>query len=104
MAWLAEDMDGWSREFRTFCIELVRSMLVFNIIGDQMYLPFGGGEAKEQKDEPKGVRAGHFGGFASQNMLAFISNSAARNWFRETHPSRCKALVFETRQPLMELP
>jgi len=81
MGYLAEDMDGWTTEYRTYCIELVRSLLVFNILGDQLYLPYGSAEG-----EPLGVRADHFGGFAAQNILAFASNAVARRWFRENHP------------------
>ena len=40
MCFLAEDMDGWTQEYRTFCIELVRALLAYNILGDQLYLPF----------------------------------------------------------------
>ena len=38
MCFLAEDMDGWTQEYRTFCIELVRALLAYNILGDQLYL------------------------------------------------------------------
>ena len=40
MGFLAEDMDGWTQEYRTFCIELVRALLAYNILGDQLYLLF----------------------------------------------------------------
>lgn len=94
MAWLAEDMDGFTQEYRTFCIEAVRALLVYNILGDQLYLPFGGGMTKEEKGEPMGVRAGFFGGFAATNMLAFLANGAARGWFREQHPTECASHVW----------
>ena len=35
--------------------------------------------------ERRGVRSATFGGFASQNMLAFLSNAAARASFRKNH-------------------
>ena len=80
MGFLAEDMDGWTQEYRTFCIELVRALLAYNILGDQLYLPYGSAEG-----EPLGVRASHFGGFAAPNILAFLANASARRYFREHH-------------------
>ena len=32
MCFLAEDMDGWTQEYRTFCIELVRALLAYNCL------------------------------------------------------------------------
>jgi len=81
MAWLAEDMHGLEQSERTRRIELVRALLVYNICGDDLYLPYGGSKPGERR----GVRSATFGGFASQNMLAFLSNAAARASFRKNH-------------------
>ena len=88
MCFLAEDMDGWTQEYRTFCIELVRALLAYNILGDQLYLPYGSAEG-----EPLGVRASHFGGFAAPNILAFLANASARRYFREHHREECASAL-----------
>ena len=82
MAWLAEDMHGLPQIERTRCIEMVRALLVYNICGDKLFLPYEGGDARAAAGEPHGVRSGHFGGFAAQSLLAFLTNAASRRYFR----------------------
>ena len=81
MALIAEDMPGLTAEMRTFYIELVRSIVIYNMMGDALYMPF------EQQTKPKagaphlkGIRAGHHQDYPTQNLLAFISNAAARRF------------------------
>ena len=83
MAWLAEDMHGLPQIERTRCIEMVRALVVYNICGDKLYLPFEGGETRATAGEPQGVRSAHFGGIASQSLLAFLTNAASRCFFRQ---------------------
>jgi hypothetical protein len=92
MGWLAEDMAELPQEERTRGIELIRALLVYNIIGDRLYLPHEGGEVRAQAGQPHGVRAASFGGFASETLLAFLNNAAARKHFRTKHPEHYKAL------------
>ena len=85
MAWLAYDLPGLSRTHRTYYIELVQQLLVFNIIGDRMYLPGGTEDGKAM-----GVRASHFGGLKAPNLLALVANADVRAWFRKTFPEAYK--------------
>lgn len=85
MAWLAYDLHGLSREHRTYFIELIQQLLVFNVIGDRMFLPGGtkGGEAM-------GVRASHFG-IHAQRLKPWSSHTLctlllACHWFALTGP------------------
>ena len=92
LGWLAEDMEGIPQEERTRCIEMVRALVVYNICGDKLYLPYEGGDARQKAGQPHGVRASNFGGFASQTLLAFLSNAASRRHFRTKHPEHYRAL------------
>ena len=83
MAWQAEDMQELPQAERTRCIEMIRALLVFNICGDKLYLPYEGGDTRAEAGQPHGVRSSTFGGFTSQNMLAFLSNAASRAFFRQ---------------------
>ena len=85
MAWLAEDMHGLPQVERTRRIELIRSLLVYNICGDRLFLPFEGGNKRATTGQATGVRAGHFEGLAAANLLAFLANADARRWFRDHH-------------------
>ena len=85
MAWLAEDMPGLPQVERTRRIEMVRSLLIYNICGDRLCMPFEGGKKREVRGEATGVRAGHFGGMAVANLLAFRANAVARPHVERRH-------------------
>ena len=103
MALVAEEMDGLSQPLRTLYVEHVRSLVVYNIIGDRLQYPDGTGGGLDGRPppstlhlllgsrdptshipypDPTGMRSARFGGFAAQNMLAFISDASARKWVR----------------------
>lgn len=83
MAWQAYDMPGLTAAERTRRIELIQAMLVYNILGESLYLPGGGGG---------GVRSKKFGGLAAQNLLAMVANADARDKFRERYPEDYKEM------------
>ena len=57
MGFLAFDMPGLDQETRTAYIEMINALLVYNIAGDQMFMPFFGGEKRKQKPGTyRGVR------------------------------------------------
>ena len=80
MGWMACDMPGLTSAERTRRQELVQSLLVYNIVGEAMYMPGGTVDG-----EVRGVRADHFGGLPAQNLLALVANADARVAFRERH-------------------
>ena len=88
MAWLDEDMPGLPQVERARRVEMVRSLLIYNICGDRLYMPFEGGEKRETRCEATGVRAGHFGGMAAANLLAFLANADARPHVERRHLGR----------------
>ena len=77
MAYMAYMVPGLSKAERTRRIELIQALLVYNLYGDRMYLPFGtvGGDAR-------GIRAEKMGGIPATNLLAFLANGDARANFR----------------------
>ena len=85
MAWLDEDMPGLPQVERARRVEMVRSLLIFNICGDRLCMPFEGGKKREVRGEATGVRAGHFGGMAVANLLAFRANAVARPHVERRH-------------------
>ena len=72
---------------RTRRISLVERLLVYNLIGEAIYLPFG-----SEKDGVTGVRAGKFGIFSAQNLLALIANGDARDQFEREYPEQFEQL------------
>ena len=82
MGYLACDMPGLNDATRTMWMEMLNSLLVYNIAGDQLYMPFGGGDKREEKGRYLGVREGKIGGSPAQNLLAFVSNAGARAHLR----------------------
>jgi len=86
----AYDMDGLTQHQRTHILEKLHMLLIYNIVGDQIFLPFGA-----KKGQAKGVRATHFAGFAAGNCLAFAANVGVRAWLRRTKP-RAYAHLNET--------
>ena len=74
MAWLAENMPGLPQVERTRRVEMVRSLLIYNICGCTCPSR-AASEKREVRGEATGVRAGHFGGMAAANLLAFLANA-----------------------------
>eukprot|EP00908_Phaeocystis_cordata_P012087 Transcript_23055.p2 GENE.Transcript_23055~~Transcript_23055.p2 ORF type:complete len:199 (+),score=86.26 Transcript_23055:2533-3129(+) len=74
-------------------MEMLNALLVYNIAGDQLFMPFGGGEKREQKGFYRGVREGKIGGLPAQNLLAFVSNANARAHLREVDAQLYTELV-----------
>ena len=86
----AYDLPKLTQHERTHIIEKLHMLFLFNIIGDQLFLPFGSG-----KGQAKGVRATHFAGFAAGNCLGFAANANVRAWLRRCKP-RAYAHLNET--------
>ena len=85
LAWLAYDMPGLGdQRTRTFYIEVVQQLLVYNIVGDRLYMPGGGGS---------GVRSAKFGGMPAATQLALISNADIRAWARKNWPEEYEQMV-----------
>ena len=72
---------------------MLNTLLVYNLAGDQLFMPFGGGEKREQKGYYRGVREGKIGGLPAQNLLAMLANANARGHLRVTDPVLYKELV-----------
>ena len=83
MGFLACDMPGLDQNTRTVYMELLSTLLVYNIAGDQLFMPFLGGEKRKEKSKYRGVREGKMQGFPSTNLLAFVANADARAKLRQ---------------------
>lgn len=84
MAWLAWDMKHLTDLERTRRIELVEALLVYNLGGEQLFMPFK--EESTKHGTLRGVLSLHMGLWSMQNMLALLQNAAARRQFREQFP------------------
>ena len=87
----AYDMPGLTQPERTRILEQLHMLFIYNLVGDQLYLPFGGG-----KDQAKGVRARDFRGLAASNILGYASNVGVRAWLRHAKPEAYKHLNEKT--------
>jgi len=84
MGFLAYDMPGLDQETRTVYIELINALLVYNIAGDQMFMPFFGGEKRKQTPGTyRGVREAKMQNMPSTNLLAMIANANVRAELRK---------------------
>ena len=81
MAYMAYVMPGLNKLERTRRIELIQALLVYNLYGDRMYLPFG-----TVSGDARGIRAEKMGGIPATNLLAFLANADARARFRAQFP------------------
>ena len=77
----AYDCAELTQHERTHVLEKLHMIYLYNVVGDQIFLPFG-----SAKYQAKGVRATHFQGAASGNMLAYAGNVGVRAWLRRTKP------------------
>ena len=68
-------------------IELIERLLVYNLIGDAIYLPY-----DKHDTGYKGASSKQFGIFSGQNLLAFLSNGDARQQFIEQFPNHYQEL------------
>ena len=85
LAWLAYDMPKLGdQRTRTFYIEVVQQLLMYNIVGDRAYMPGG---------EGRGVRSAKLGGMPAGTQLALISNADIRAWAREQWPEEYNEMV-----------
>ena len=80
----ASDMPGLTSVERTRRLELIRSMLSYNVIGEALFVP-GVGE--------DGVRSTGFQGLAAPNLLAFLANADSRAAIRDRHPVMYREMV-----------
>ena len=99
MALVAEEMDGLSQPLRTLYVEHVRSLVVYNIIGDRLQYPDGTGGGLDGRPppstlhlllgsrdptshipypDPTGMRSARFGGVAAQNMRLHLRRVSAQ--------------------------
>ena len=83
MAFLAYTMPGLDADERVRRIELVQTLLCYNIIGEALFLPGGDGD---------GVRSAHFGGLAAGNLLALLANADVLAAIRERFPEMWRQL------------
>lgn len=80
------DMPGLTMDERVRRIEVVRQNMLYNVVGDSLCLPFGGGAAREKAGEPTGVRAASFRGMAATNVLAMLQGCDVLAAIRESTP------------------
>ena len=90
LAWTAWDMKGLTALERTRRIELLEALLIYNLGGDQLYLPFysEGRNTKGCGDNYKlnGILSQHLGVFSMQNFLALLQNNAVRRQSQQQFP------------------
>ena len=93
-AWMAYDRPRLTKEERIRSIELYEALLCFNMGGEQLYLPFQNETMQGANPGLKGILAAVSGSFlSSQNLLAFLSNSALSKRIPSTQ------YVYTTSQP-----
>jgi hypothetical protein len=80
LAWTGWDMPGLDSVERTRRIELLMLLLMYNVGGEALFLPFVGG------DHLRGVFTSHCNVFSVGSILAQIMNAEARRHFRDAHP------------------
>jgi hypothetical protein len=86
LAWTAWDMRDLNSGERTRRIELVLQLLLYNLAGEQIYLPF------KAADGLPGVQSQYVNVFTAQSILAMLHNADARRQFRDAHPEAYKHL------------
>jgi hypothetical protein len=94
MAYLSWDMPNRTDTDRCYHLELCEAVLVYVLGGEQLYLPFTNESEKGSEPGLVGILSATTGQFTSQNLLAFLGNSAARRQVPQpcftpdrTHPS-----------------
>ena len=89
MAWLGWDMGNLTDLERIRRVELVEALFLYNVGGEQLFLPFYDEAAKKQKGS-KGVLVGilsqHVGIFSTQNVCALLQNGAVHRQRRQQNP------------------
>ena len=86
MAWLGWDMGNLTDLERIRRIELMEALYLYNVGGEQLFLPFYDETAKKHKGS-KGVLVGilsqHVGIFSTQNVCALLQNGAVHRQRRQ---------------------
>jgi len=89
MAWMAWDMRHLTELDRIRRIQLVEALFVYNVGGEQLFLPFYDETNKKHKGS-KGLLVGilsqHVGIFSTQNLCALLQNGTVLRQFRQQHP------------------
>jgi len=80
---------------RSRLIELVRYSLVCNLYGDQLCMPFAGGEKRSRSGAIMGVRAASVQGFAGSNLQAMLQGADAYAAFRDRYPELLLTISME---------
>jgi hypothetical protein len=80
---------------RSRLIELVRYSLVCNLYGDQLCMPFAGGEKRSRSGALMGVRAASVQGFAGSNLQAMLQGADAYAAFRDRYPELLLTISME---------
>ena len=95
-AFLAYDMRGLSGVERSRRIEHMEALLIYNLVGETIFLPFCGKDKdkdNEQDQQLCGVLSANLGGVLNATgLLALLANGNARRQFREQFPSEYKQL------------
>jgi hypothetical protein len=76
---------------RARLIELVRTNMVANVYGEQLCMPFGGGEKRSRV----GVRAASVQGLAGSNLRALLQGADAVAAFRDRYPELLERLSYD---------
>jgi hypothetical protein len=80
---------------RSRLIELVRYSLICNLYGDQICMPFAGGQKRSSSGALLGVREASVQGFAGSNMQAMLECADAYAAFRDRYPELLEKISME---------
>jgi len=89
MAWLGWDMSHLTEIDRIRRIQLIEALFVYNVGGEQLFLPFYDETAKKHKGSKGplvGILAQHVGIFSTQNLCALLQNGAVLRQYRQHNP------------------
>lgn len=103
MAWLGWDMSHLTEFDRVRRIQLVEALFVYNVGGEQLFLPFYDETSKKHKGSKGplvGILAQHVGIFSTQNLCALLQNGAVLRQYRQQNPLE---ILIERSAPTNEL-
>ena len=63
-----------------------QALLIYNLIGEAMYLPFGGKDKNGDEEKLQGILTSTFAALNATGLLALLANGNARRQFRDQFP------------------
>lgn len=80
-------MPGLTHCARALFIEVIRTDMLLNLVGDIFFLPYFGGAKRLAEGRPVGLRSQHVGGLAANNLRAFLEGADAHGVVLERYPA-----------------